>query len=110
MVRVRFLPNGAVSEVESNTKLLLSGRPAGVAIRFGCAACRCGTCAVRIKEGASQLSPLKKDEEKLLLKLKLPVDGSIRLACQARVLGDCTIDLDFQEEYTPAMGFDDEDA
>lgn len=108
MAKVIFVPSQQTCDVAPQTKILLAGRPAGVQIRFGCAACRCGTCAVRIESGQDQLSPLKKDEEKMLLKLKLPSDGSIRLACQARVLGDCIIDLDFQDEYTPDVGFDED--
>jgi hypothetical protein len=33
--------------------------------------------------------------------MKLDFNGTIRLACQARILGDCTIDLDFQDTYDP---------
>ena len=109
MPLLRFLPSQKSGEIASNTKLLISGRQLGVDIRFGCAACRCGTCAVRVTEGQSQLTPLRKDEEALLKKLKLSTDGSIRLACQARVIGDCTVDLDFQDQYTPDVGIDDDD-
>ncbi len=110
MPLLRFLPSQKNGEIASNTKLLISGRQLGVEIRFGCAACRCGTCAVRITEGQSHLTPMRKDEENMLKKLKQTTDGSIRLACQARVLGDCTIDLDFQDQYTPDVGFDDADS
>lgn len=109
MPKVHFHPSQKIAEVEPNTKLLLSGRRAGTEIRFGCAACRCGTCAVRILEGTDQLSPFKKDEEQLLARLKLPRDGTIRLACQARVNGDCKVDLSFQDEYSPPEGFDDDE-
>ncbi len=108
MPKVQFIPSQKSAEVELNTKLLLSGRRAGTDIRFGCAACRCGTCAVKILEGAQNLSTFKKDEEQLLQRLKLPRDGSIRLACQARVNGDCVVDLSFQDEYSPPQGFDED--
>lgn len=109
MPKVLFHPSHKSAEVEPHTKLLLSGRRAGADIRFGCAACRCGTCAVKILEGVQNLSPFKKDEEQLLLRLKLPRDGSVRLACQARVNGDCTVDLNFQDEYSPPEGFEDDE-
>lgn len=101
MPRVTFTPDQKFSEVDPNTKILLAGRKAGVGIRFGCASCRCGTCGVLITAGANQLSAMKPDEEKLLKRLKLPLDGSVRLACQARAMGDCVIDLEFQDTYNP---------
>jgi hypothetical protein len=39
---------------------------------------------------------------KLLTRLKLNVDGTHRLACQARVMdGSVDVDLAFQDEYSP---------
>ncbi|WP_141731230.1 2Fe-2S iron-sulfur cluster-binding protein [Oligoflexus tunisiensis] len=110
MPRILFTPAQKFAEVDPNTKILLAGRKAGVNVRFGCASCRCGTCGVKITEGADQLSPMKTDEEKLLKRLKLPLDGTVRLACQARINGDCEIDLDFQDTYNPEdINFLDED-
>ena len=45
----------------------------------------CTTCRVRIHSGSSQLSPLSKKEEEI--KSIKDWDDSIRLACQAKVLG-----------------------
>ena len=106
MPQVRFLPSQKSATVESNTKILLAGRKAHVDIRFGCAACRCGTCGVKILNGQDQISPIGREEDQLLRRLQLENDGSIRLACQARILGDCEIDLDFQDEYSPEMDQD----
>lgn len=104
MPRIAFSPAQKSVEVDKNTKILVAGKKAGVDIRFGCASCRCGTCGVKIIEGESQLSAMKPDETKLLKRLKLPTDGTVRLACQARALGDCTVDLDFQDTYNPEDG------
>lgn len=42
------------------------------------------------------------DEKNLLEKMELPLDGTIRLACQSRILsGEVDIDLDFQATYSP---------
>jgi ferredoxin len=101
MPHIAFLPDQKSADVDNNTKLLLAGRKAGATIRFGCASCRCGTCGVKVIQGSDQLSPIKVDEEKLLKRLKLPTDGTVRLACQARATGDCVIDLDFQDTYNP---------
>lgn len=109
MPRIEFRPDKRSAEVDEKTKILLSARKAGVAIRFACASCRCGTCAVRILDGKDRLSPMKEDEAKLLARLSLPGDGTIRLSCQTRILGDCTIDLDFQNEYDSDIGLDQEE-
>ena len=44
---------------------------------------------------------MKDDELKLLTRMKLALDGSVRLSCQAKVCGDVSIDLDFQNLYDP---------
>ncbi len=106
MPRVEFRPDNLAVVVDEKSKLLLSARKAGVALRFACASCRCGTCAVRILAGKELLSPMKADELKLLGRLSQPADGTIRLSCQTRVLGDCTIDLSFQNEYDSDIGMD----
>jgi ferredoxin len=108
MPKVTFLPSETSIEVAEKTKLLVAGRKAKVPIRFGCASCRCGTCAVRLQGSKAELSPMKDDERELLSRMKLPVDGPIRLSCQARILaGEAVVDLDFQDEYSPDTGLND---
>ncbi len=109
MPRIAFIPSGASVEVEDKTKILLGARRASLPIRFACASCRCGTCAVRVVEGTTHISEMKSDEQRLLKRLELPLDGSIRLACQSRVLGDCKIDLSFQDEYDSDIGLEDDE-
>ncbi|SMF46301.1 2Fe-2S iron-sulfur cluster-binding protein [Pseudobacteriovorax antillogorgiicola] len=102
MPRVIFKPSGNVSEVPENTKILVAANRIKQDIEFGCASCRCGTCGVRIR---GSLSPMKANEKDLLEKMHLSLDGTIRLACQARVLdSDVEVDLDFQREYSPDQG------
>ena len=73
-----------------------------IPIRFGCASCRCGTCAVRVS-GNGELSPMADNEKELLATMSLSTGGDIRLSCQARALdGTTEVDLDFQDEYDPA--------
>lgn len=108
MPRIEFLPDQKSAEIDEKTKILLGARRAGVSIRFACASCRCGTCAVRIIEGRENLSLMKDDERKLLARLKLPLDGAIRLSCQGRVTGDCKVDLSFQNEYDSDVSVDTE--
>lgn len=106
MPTVIFQPAHVSIDVEENTKLLVAGRRAKVPIRFGCAACSCGTCAVSV-EVKGTLSEMKDNEKDLLARMKLPVDGSVRLSCQARILtGTAAVDLSFQETYSPDQGDD----
>jgi hypothetical protein len=48
---------------------------------------------------------MKDNERELLSRMRLPVDGSVRLACQARILArEVDVDLDFQHTYSPDDG------
>ena len=106
MPSVTFKPVGTSVTVEPNTKLLVAATRNKVAIRFGCASCRCGTCGVKVA-GNAQLTPMKADEKALLQRMDLETDGTIRLACQTRVLdGDVVVDLAFQDTYSPDQGED----
>ena len=87
--------------VEPNTKILVGARQGKVGIRYGCASCRCGTCAVRV-EPVDELKPMSPQELELLQRMNLAIDGSIRLACQARIVsGQVAVDIDFQDSYSP---------
>lgn len=109
MPKLTFLPAAATFEVESNTKILAAANRNKISMRFGCASCRCGTCAVSVT-GQNNLSAMKTDEKELLERMKLVTDGSVRLACQARVMQDeVTVDLDFQDTYSPDQGDEDDD-
>jgi ferredoxin len=97
-----FLPENQQYEVDADTKILAAAVRNKVNIRFGCGALRCGTCGVKVDSADGCLSPLKDDEKQMLEKLKLPVDGSVRMACRTRVVsGTIKIDLDFQPTYSP---------
>jgi ferredoxin len=104
MPKLFFTPAGVNFEVESNTKILAAANRNKVVMRFGCASCRCGTCAVKVS-APGNLSPMKSDEKNLLERMKLDLDGSVRLACQARIMqSEVIIDLDFQDTYSPDQG------
>lgn len=108
MPELRFLPTDLSLSVEPNTKILVAANRNKIPIRFGCAACRCGTCAVRVTvHNPDQLTPIKENEHSLLAHMKLPTDGTVRLACQTRIIyGNATIDLTFQSSYSPDAGED----
>lgn len=110
MPKITFNPDSKVVEVEENTKLLVAATRSRVKIRFGCASCRCGTCGVAVDAKDGKLTPMRDDEKALLTRMKLPTNGTVRLACQARILdGSVAVDLAFQQTYSPDQGDDDED-
>ena len=105
MSKVTFVPSGTELEVAQDTKILIAARQGKVALRYGCAACSCGTCAVKIAPPA-HTAPMKDKERALLTRMKLAADGTIRLSCQARITGDILVDVSFQDSYSPDAGDD----
>lgn len=105
MTKVTFTPINKSVDAPAEQKLLIAARKNQIPIRFGCASCRCGTCAVRVLTPEA-FHPLSADELALLHRMKLPTTGEIRLACQAKLTGklDAQIDLDFQDTYSPDDG------
>ena len=103
MPEIIFNPARITAIVPATTKILAAAVRHQVAIRHGCAACQCGTCAVAVEAAASQdLNPPGPEEKKLLAKMGLPTSGHIRLACQARILsGTVAVDLNYQLSYSP---------
>jgi ferredoxin len=110
MPKLIFQPESIVIEADENTKVLAAANRNKVQMRFGCASCRCGTCAVKVS-APQNLSPMKSDEKSLMERMKLITDGTVRLACQARIMADTVeIDLTFQDTYSPDQGdLDEED-
>lgn len=107
MAKLVFLPTAQGVEVEAPCKILVAANRNKIKMRYGCASARCGTCGVKITQGQDNLSAIKVDERALLLRMRLPVDGSVRLACQARIQqGEVQVDLDFQEQYSPDQSLD----
>lgn len=102
MVSIKFLPSQKVTEVAADTKILVAARKNQVAIRFGCASARCGTCAVHVSNAAA-FQPMKDNEKSLLARMNLSTNGDVRLACQARLTGlsDAFVDIAFQDTYSP---------
>lgn len=105
---ITFLPSGQQVVVDPGTKILVAARQAGLPIRFMCAALRCGTCGVLlVKSSGGRISEMGSEEAAMLTRLKLPVDGSVRMACRARIEeGQIEVDLDFQDTYDPADNSD----
>jgi ferredoxin len=96
MARIRVPGIGAELEAGAATSLLNALLAAGVSIRHDCGGkAICGTCAVRIAEGGSGLSPVAPPEA-----ARLAATGrgeGWRLACQARAARDLSIEIPVRE-------------
>ena len=102
-------PDGSeqkLSDQEAQTKILTAAVRAKIKMRFGCASCRCGTCGIKVLEPEALIT-MGRDEKALLERMGLDAsNGFIRLACRAKITGhhNVTIDLSFQDQYTPDGG------
>jgi ferredoxin len=92
VARIRILGSGDEVEASPAISLLNSLLAAGKGIRHDCGGkALCGTCAVRIVEGAKGLSPVAPLEAG-----RLAAAGrgeGYRLACQARASRDVVIEI-----------------
>ena len=103
MPKITFHQNGVAAEVDGKqgSKILATAIRNKVPIRYGCGACSCGTCAVKVSD-LEALSSMEEDERILLEKIDLSLKGDIRLSCRARLTEkDLEIDLNFQDTYSP---------
>lgn len=62
-------------------------------ILFGCRTGICGTCLVSVSELSFELEPPSEDEKEVLETL-VPGEDQIRLACQMKVTGNCTLKME----------------
>ncbi|GAP13621.1 uncharacterized metal-binding protein [Longilinea arvoryzae] len=89
-IRIDLEPLGLRIAVEAGTALIEAIRQAGVEINAVCNGNgTCGACQVRLIQGA--LSPLTSIETGLLTPGEQT--AGIRLACQARALDDCRVEI-----------------
>lgn len=87
---IRFMPDGKSIEARSGTTLLDASRRARVAISTRCDGnASCLMCKVEVADQSGLRAP--GDKEKL--KLGERINDGIRLACQAKVSGDVTVNI-----------------
>lgn len=83
-------PGDATVAVARGTTLLEASRQGRIAHASVCGGRgRCSTCRVRVERGAENLSPAADDELAVLARVAAP--PGVRLACQARAIGDVAI-------------------
>lgn len=91
MPKVRFQPGDKTVDVRPGTTLLEASRKAKAQVRSRCSGgLSCLMCKVIVTSGAEGLSEPKPNE---LQKLGHLADKGYRYSCQAKVLGDVTVEL-----------------
>jgi NADPH-dependent 2,4-dienoyl-CoA reductase/sulfur reductase-like enzyme/ferredoxin len=93
-------PDGRSILTAAGNTLLDVVESADLSIEAGCRMGLCGADPIAVRAGAENLAPPTDDERATLRRLCIP-DGN-RLACQAVVLGDCTISLTPDRSGAPA--------
>lgn len=91
---VTFIPLGTRAVARENETLLDAARRAGAPIGNACGAVGiCARCKVRVVDGAERLSPPTSIESRFGGQRGFAQDE--RMACQAVVLGECSITTDY---------------
>lgn len=84
---------GTTSPVSAGQTILDAAIESDIPLSHACGGfCACTTCHVIVLEGAQNLSTIEEDESDRL-EGKLGVQLKSRLACQAKVHGDITIEI-----------------
>ncbi|MBI4868835.1 MAG: (2Fe-2S)-binding protein [Candidatus Wallbacteria bacterium] len=100
--RVRFEPSGQEVPARKGKTLLETARTEGVALPHACnGRSRCGTCRVRVLAGPLNLNEIDAVERRTLQQYRVYLPG-IRLGCRARVLGDCSVNVEMTAEQAHA--------
>jgi len=88
MAKIKIVNEDRILEVPDGTPLKDALKDAK--ILFGCTNGHCGVCCINVIEGAENLA-VPSDLEKENMEI-LSLEPNQRLACQAIVTGDCTIE------------------
>src|SRR4051794_8655841 len=94
MPKIRILPIDIEVEAGEGATVMGAAQAAGYYWPTTCGGeGRCTTCACEVIEGAPSLAPMGRSEEKTLVleRGESVLSSSVRLACQARVVGGPTI-------------------
>jgi ferredoxin len=87
--KITFKDIDQTVNVPAGTRVIEVSEKIGAGIIYGCREGDCGTCIMEVTEGWNNLTVPSVLEEKVL---KENMAGRHnRLACQAQILGDCTV-------------------
>jgi 2Fe-2S ferredoxin len=103
MPLVRFLDQGVDAKVDVGSSILTAAQVSGAPEGSACGGvCACSTCHVYVEKGKELLSEASEDEEDILDKA-FDVRLNSRLGCQAKVLGEGTIEVRITKESLEAF-------
>lgn len=95
MARIRVEPTGIEIEASEGESVMDAAERAGYFWPVGCARNgECTNCAMEVVSGIGRLSGMGRYERENILRQRGPrgtEDSRLRLACQARVLGDVVV-------------------
>lgn len=89
MPKLTFLKTGQTYEVPAGTRFLDFCQENGAPHEFGCTVGSCGTCILRIEQGAAHVNPISADERDTV-EMCTELEGA-RLGCQLQILGDVAL-------------------
>ncbi len=90
MVKIEFLPDNKICEVESGESILQTAARNGIPHVNACGGeGKCTTCRLLILQGIENCSP--ETEKEIVLKEKAHTTDEFRLACQTTITGDVTV-------------------
>lgn len=96
-ISVTLLPSGVVKKVDGNNDLFSQLKEDGVSLNSNCGGCAtCALCIVKVVSGEESMNELS-FEEKQLLGNTFHITRE-RLACQLKVSGPITIDIEGHEQ------------
>lgn len=94
MPKVTFLPVNITCEAQSGDSVLDIAIQNDVPLQHACGGfCACTTCHLKVRSGAENLSPMEEDERERLESTAENVTRESRLGCQAKVIGDVTVEM-----------------
>jgi 2Fe-2S ferredoxin len=93
MPKVTFLPMNTICDAKKGESILDVAINHDIPIQHACGGfCACTTCQVIVISGSTSLSGLEEDEIERIERATSGQAGS-RLGCQAKVLGDVTVQI-----------------
>jgi len=90
MVKVQFLDNGLVVDVEAGTPFYEICDTYDTPVLLGCRAAACATCLIEVVSGVENLTPVTINEG-VMLEILAEGNAKARLACQCSVLGPVAV-------------------
>ena len=88
------MPGNRVCEASRGESILDVAIQNDVPLQHACGGfCACTTCHLKVVAGIENLSPIEEDERERMNSTAEGVTEKSRLGCQAKVMGDVTVEM-----------------